>query len=77
MISLDNLQDLSGFLAYRKVEENSNMSPTYVKAEGHLTIPPIIMEVEVDENGPILKETSPGEKPILHFHDCGRKSKSF
>ncbi len=46
MISLDNLQDLSGFLAYRKVEENSNMSPTYVKAEGHVTIPPIIMEVE-------------------------------
>ena len=30
----------------------------------------------MDEHGPIVKETIVLEGPILHFHNCGRKSNS-
>ncbi len=39
------------------------------------TLPPIC-KWKIDEHGPIVKETIVLEGPILHFHDCGRKSNS-
>ena len=59
-------------LQIEKNDSSSRSDPTTTIWFDDLdTLSLIIMEVE---NYPIWKETTTGDTPVFHFHDCGRKS---